>query len=165
MPCIPFPQLFSPEANPLGQSLSDLFPPSLSILKPSIQTPSNSMTWRMDGSAWHSTQLLYLCFCIWSRYYLTCECSPQWCVFLCVFYADFCSTLAVIYCVFGFAQARRHTTPHQTHTATPKDHAPQTASGRMVWRTFNFRWPFGEHVFLFHLLTVRTQLCAAKVCL
>lgn len=41
----------------------------------------------------------------------------------------------------------------------------KTASGRMAWRTFNFPWPFGEHVFLFHLLTVRTQLCAAKVCL
>lgn len=55
-----------------------------------------------EGNAWHSAQLLYLCFCIWSRYYLTCEC-PQWCVFLCVFYADFASALGAIYCVFGFA--------------------------------------------------------------
>jgi len=85
---------------------------------------------------------------------------------LCVFYADAASTLGAIHCVFGFAHfqmAKTHRNTTISRVARAK--SQKTASGRMAWRTFNFRWPFGEHVFLFHLLTVRTELCAAKVCL
>lgn len=105
------------------------------------------------------TQLNYfiLCVCIWSRYYLSCECS-QWCVFLflilCTFYADFASTRGAIYCVWIF----KFSPPTNWQTYINRlGQVSETNIWSNGWRTFNFCWPFGEHVFLFHLLTVRTN--------